>query len=207
MPEYGLSPISFEFIAVGLLRRGRIALTPLKPSQVNSEVPSWEGRGGTPETLQVSVPITEPSFWQGRYALTELTLQNEDGESLVINDAVVGITAEKRIVRTAITGLDGTIKEYIAAGDYDISIAVGIVAVDAAGTIVDEYPAEGVRKVNEFLAENKAIAVSSDFLDIFGIDRMVVTRFTLKQETHSNRQTLEIKALSDMDYVIKDTEY
>ena len=59
----------------------------------------------------------------------------------------------------------------------------------------------------EFLDENKAVDVTSVFLSIFGIGRMVVTRFSLKQETASNRQTIEVRALSDEDYVIKSTEY
>ena len=92
-------------------------------------------------------------------------------------------------------------------GDYDISISVGIVAVDSNGQIVDEYPKEGIRKIREFLDENKAVDVTSVFLSIFGIGRMVVTRFSLKQETASNRQTIEVRALSDEDYVIKSTEY
>ena len=104
-------------------------------------------------------------------------------------------------------GLNGTIKEYICNGDYDISISVGIVAVDSNGQIVDEYPKEGIRKIREFLDENKAVDVTSVFLSIFGIGRMVVTRFSLKQETASNRQTIEVRALSDEDYVIKSTEY
>jgi len=36
---------------------------------------------------------------------------------------------------------------------------------------------------------------------------MVISRFSLNQDTHSNRQTIDIKALSDEDYVIKSTEY
>ncbi len=132
---------------------------------------------------------------------------NGYADTLTINDAVVSISREKRIVRTALTGLDGTIKEYICNGDYEITIAVGIVAVDASGQIVDEYPAEGVARVREFLQENKSLAVASEFLKIFDIGRMVITRFSLSQETASNRQTLEIRALSDVDYEIKNTEY
>lgn len=203
----GLSPISFEFVAAGVARRARIALARLKPSQVNKERPSWEGHGGAPETVELTVPITDRSYWESRYVLTELTLRKEDGETLVVNDAVVTVTQEKHIVRTTLVGLNGTIKEYICNGDYDISIAVGIVAVDAGGQIVDEYPEEGIRKVKEFLDENKAVEVSSVFLGVFGIDRMVVTRFSLKQETASNRQTIDVRALSDEDYVIKSTEY
>ncbi len=202
-----LTPISFAFIAAGVARRARIALARLKPSQVNKELPSWEGHGGTPETVELSVPITDRGYWESRYVLTELTLRKEDGETLVVNDAIVSVTQEKHIVRTTLVGLNGTIKEYICDGDFDISITVGIVAVDAGGQIVDEYPEEGVRKVKEFLSENKAVEVSSVFLSIFGIDRMVVTRFSLKQETASNRQTIDVRALSDEDYVIKSSEY
>lgn len=203
----GLSPISFEFVAAGVARRARVALARLTSSRINKELPSWEGHGGAPETVALSVPITDRNYWESRYVLTELTLRKENGETLVVNDAVVTVTQEKHIVRTTLVGLNGTIKEYICDGDYDISIAVGIVAVDAGGQIVDEYPGEGVRKVKEFLSENKAIEVSSVFLEIFGIERMVVTRFSLRQETGSNRQTIEVRALSDEDYVIKSSEY
>lgn len=202
-----LTPISFAFIAAGVARRARIALARLKPSQVNKELPSWEGHGGTPETVELSVPITDRGYWESRYVLTELTLRKEDGETLVVNDAIVSVTQGKHIVRTTLVGLNGTIKEYICDGDFDISISVGIVAVDAGGQIVDEYPEEGVRKVKEFLSENKAVEISSVFLSIFGIDRMVVTRFSLKQETASNRQTIDVRALSDEDYMIKSNEY
>lgn len=201
-----LTPISYLFIAAGVGRRARMALCKLKPSQVNAHVPSWEGHGGTPETVELSVPITDRSYWEGRYVLTELTLRKENGDTLMINDAVVSLSREKHIVRTTLVGLDGTIKEYICNGDYDISIAVGIVAVEN-GQIVDEYPEEGIRKVREFLDENKAVEVSSVFFDIFDIPRMVVTRFSVRQDTQSNRQTIDIKALSDDDYTIKSTEY
>lgn len=202
-----VSPISFEFVAAGVARRARVALARLKPSQVNREVPSWDGHGGTPETVQATVPLTDRSYWESRYVLTELTLRKEDGETLTVNDAVVTVTQEKHIVRTTLVGLNGTIKEYISSGDYDISISVGIVAVDPEGRIVDEYPEEGIRKVREFLDENKAVEVASVFLSIFGIERMVVTRFSLRQETASSRQTIEIRALSDDDYIIRSEEY
>ena len=145
----GLSPISFEFVAAGVARRARVALARLVPSRVNKEAPSWEGHGGAPEGAEVATPITERTFWESRYVLTELTLCKEDGETLVVNDAVVTVTQEKHIVRTTLVGLNGTIKEYICNGDYDISISVGIVAVDSDGQIVDEYPEEGIRKVRE----------------------------------------------------------
>ena len=202
-----MEALNFQFIAAGIARQARAALYRLPPSQVNKEVPSWAGHGGTPATSGLTVPVTDRSYWEGRYVLTEITLRKEDGETLTINDATVNISREKHIVRTTLVGLDGTIKEYIANGDYDIGITVGITAVDDNGQIVDEYPRKGIRTVREFLEENKAIEVTSIFFEIFGIDRMVITRFSLNQETHSNRQVIDIKALSDEDYIIKSSEY
>ena len=161
----GLSPISFEFVAAGVARRARVALAHLVPSQVNKEVPSWKGHDGTIEGAEVATPITDRTFWESRYVLTELILCKENGETLVVNDAVVTVTQEKHIVRTTLVGLNGTIKEYICNGDYDISISVGIVAVDSNGQIVDEYPKEGIRKIREFLDENK---------NIIGYDRDII---------------------------------
>lgn len=202
-----MTPINFQFIAAGAARQARAALFRLKPSQVNKELPSWEGHGGTIATAGLTIPITDRSYWEGRYVLTEITLRKEDGETLMINDATVNITREKHMVRTTLVGLEGTIKEYIANGDYDIGITVGITAVNDEGQIIDEYPGDGIRKVKEFLEENKAIEVTSIFFEIFGIDRMVITRFSLNQDTHSNRQVIDIKALSDEDYIIKSSEY
>nr|DAY55044.1 MAG TPA: hypothetical protein [Caudoviricetes sp.] len=202
-----MEALNFQFIAAGIARQARAALYHLPPSQVNKEVPSWAGHGGTLATSGLTVPVTDRSYWEGRYVLTEITLRKEDGETLTINDATVNISREKHIVRTTLVGLDGTIKEYIANGDYDIGITVGITAVDDNGQIVDEYPSKGIRTVREFLEENKAIEVTSIFFEIFGIDRMVITRFSLNQETHSNRQVIDIKALSDEDYIIKSSEY
>lgn len=201
-----LSPISFMFVAAGTARRARVSLARLYPSRVNAE-PSWEGHGGTPATTALTVPVTDRGFWEGRYVLTELILRKADGETLVMNEAVVSITREKQIVRTTLVGLDGTVKEYICNGDHEVSIAVGIVALDESGQMTDDYPDAGVRKVREFLDENRAVEINSEFLAIFGIDRVIVTRFSITQETASNRQVINISALSDEDYVIKSNEY
>lgn len=77
----GLSPISFEFVAAGVARRARVALAHLVPSQVNKEVPSWKGHDGTIEGAEVATPITDRTFWESRYVLTELTLCKENGDA------------------------------------------------------------------------------------------------------------------------------
>jgi len=206
LPANSFSPISFAFIASGIAIQQKAKLYGMSADRTNSQQPSWDGRGGSLTAADLIPPVTDKSYWEGRYALTEITLQKPDGEKLVINDATVNISLKKEIVKTALVGMDGTIKEYINNGDYDIRINVGIVATEG-GRIVDEYPAEGVRTVRDFLHVNEALELHSTFFDLFEIDRIVITDYSLKQETASNRQVLDIKALSDTDYEIECTEY
>ncbi len=200
------SPISFEFIAAGIARRARMAITRLLPSQVAKHIPSWDGSDGQIQTTDLTLPVTDIGYWAGRYVLTSLTLQKEDNTELVMPEAVVNLSMTKTIKEESLVGLAGTIKEYICNGDYQIGIEVGIVAVEN-GRIVDKYPEQGVRTVREFLEESAALRVKSVFLDLFDINQLVVKTYSLKQETASNRQLLTISAVSDMDYVIMNVEY
>lgn len=206
LPANSFSPISFAFIASGIAIQQKARLYGMSADRTNSQQPSWDGRGGELTITELTPPVTDKSYWEGRYALTEIELRKLDGTKLAINDATVNISLKKEIVKTALVGLDGTIKEYINNGDYDIRINVGIVATEG-GRIIDEYPAEGVRMVRDFLHVNEALELQSTFFELFEINRIVITDYSLKQETASNRQVLDIKALSDRDYQIECTEY
>lgn len=200
-----LSPVSYMFIAAGAGIQAKGALYRFKPSRTGQS-PSWDGRenGITPREL-VS-PITDKSFWEGRYALCELTFENSKGERLIMNDAIVAISRSKNIVTTQMVGMNGTIKEYINDGDYNLNIVVGVAAVKD-GVIVDEYPSEGLRNLRTFLDDNKALNVHSEFLDVFDISSIVISSFSVSQDTASNYQSVSISAVSDEEYDIYSTEY
>ena len=61
--------------------------------------------------------------------------------------------------------------------------------------------------MREVLEENQSLEASSTFLDVFGINKIVVTGFSAKQMTYANRQVVEVSALSDDDYIIQSTDY
>lgn len=200
-----LSPISITFVAASAGVQAKGALYRFRPARTG-ESPDWSNSGRQRESREVTSPITDKSYWEGRYALCELTLENEAGERLVLNDAVVAVSRAKNIVTTQLVGRDGTVKEYINSGDYQLNIVVGVVAV-RDGVIVDEYPEEGLRELRAFLEENKALSVHSVFLDLWDINRVVIKNYSLTQATESNYQTLSISALSDEEYSIYSTEY
>ena len=199
------SPISYQFVAAGAAIQAKGLLYRMKPSR-KGQGPSWDGSGADVTTSEVGSPITDRSFWEGRYALCELTLEKESGERLVINDAVVGVNQAKNIVTTQLVGMKGTVKEYISDGDYSLNIVVGVVAV-RDGKIVDEYPEDGLRELRSFLKENTPLSVHSEFLDIFDINKIVVTNFSAVQATESNYQSVSISAISDEEYNVYSTDY
>ena len=126
---------------------------------------------------------------------------------LTIPDVTINISKQKEIVKTAIVGRAGTIKEYITDGDYQLSISIGIVSVDENNQIIDQYPESAISTLREVLEENQSLEASSTFLDVFGINKIVVTGFSAKQMTYANRQVVEVSALSDDDYIIQSTDY
>lgn len=150
---------------------------------------------------------------ENRQWLTSLQVATGD-QTFIFNEVVISITQERNIVTTPLQGRDGTIKEFISNGDYVINVDAGIMSVENAPNNEDQevsfevpknnYPEAELRKLKEVLLVQKSIALQSDFLDLFGIKAAVVKSFNLSQETHSNRQSIQISMLSDKPYEIKE---
>ncbi|KMQ69944.1 hypothetical protein ACM39_02580 [Chryseobacterium sp. FH2] len=176
--------------------------------------------------MQTSKPLVnkdklEPSFNEiadnmGVPTLSSLIITNKEGKSFEFVDCIMTVNQEKNIVTTALQGRDGTIKEYISKGDYNISIMLGVVnyadiyipnIITGLGTDVTyasaEYPLERIREFHEILASEETLSVASPFLSIFKIESAVVKSYALEQETFGNRQSIKIEMLSDYPYEIK----
>ncbi len=201
-------PLNFNFVsvvAVGAAHQLKGALYRFNPARA-ADAPSWDNNGIQVEEKQLTVPMTDPSFWRDRYALCTLYFKKENGEQLEMNDAVVSVSRKKHIVTTQLVGMDGTVKEYVNADDYNIKIAVGVQAVKD-GVFVDEYPTEGIKQLRAFFDLNEPIIVHSAFFEIFDIDRIVITDFSVAQATESNYQPISLSALSDKEYNVYSIEY
>lgn len=146
-------------------------------------------------------------YWLGRTALTDLLVKVPGEGLLMINDVAMSVSLQKNIVKTALIGRAGTVKEYVSDGDYQIAMAVGLVAINDRGEIIDQYPEKAVEQLREILERPEALEVSSGFLNLFGINSIVVSSFTIKQMTYSNRQLVEIAGLSDDGYYITYLDY
>lgn len=200
-----MTPIRFKFVAIGAATQAKGLLYRLSPARTG-EAPDWSGRGGEVSARDLPAPITDRSYWEGRYALCELTLRTPDNRTLTLTDAVVAVSRSMNIVSTQMVGMDGTVKEYVSAGDYDLNIVVGVAAV-RDGVIVDEYPEDGLRQLRAFLETKEPLAVHSAFLELWDIGSIVIKSFSVQQDTASNYQAVNIAAVSDEEYNVYSTEY
>lgn len=164
---------------------------------------------GTSDKLQLNK-------YNGVPFVTNLSLR-AGGVTIILQSCVCVVNMEKNIVKTPIQGRNGTIKEFISDGDYSISIEANITKEYLAQTqsntddgysltdnfhSFDDYPVTELKPVIELLKKAESIDVASDFLDMFGIKSIVITNYSMPQETHSNIQTLTMSALSDEPYEI-----
>lgn len=113
--------------------------------------------------------------------------------SVELGTVLIDVQQSKNIVNTAINGLNGTVKEYISDGDYEVSLR---------GALVNEkgydYPLDYFKQLNDVLKAPVSLQVTSEYLSLFPIHNLVVKGYTLPQtEGSSNTQLFEINALSD----------
>lgn len=222
MQEYKFEILNARFVAAGALVQAKGMAYGLRPNKGREAQKEEDYKLGTLGGYAMSRGTAEGGreinrreeewsgsgdYWLGRTALTDMVVKVAGEGLLVVNDVTVSVSMQKEVVKTALVGRSGTIKEYITDGDYQLSMSVGIVAVDDEGRIIDRYPERAVAQLREIMERPEALEVSSAYLDLFGIRHIVVTGFSAKQMTHSNRQVIEITALSDTDYVIESNDY
>lgn len=115
-------------------------------------------------------------------------------------DSVICVVNQSRnIVVTPIQGRNGTVKEYISDGDYDINIKGHII-----GPASNQSPKEEMENIiNLFQQPNELVMISS-FLTLFGIQYVVVNNYSFSQvEGTLNQIQIDIKMLSDEPVEIK----
>lgn len=208
MKDYKLNIdlLNAKFVAAALLTRGKAYLYRLKDGMGTAGGSDYKPEAGA-ELKLTDTDRKDPEYWLGRSALTDVVVKIPEMGTLVLNDVTVNVSLQKEIVKTQLVGHKGTIKEYISDGDYQLTMSVGVVAMTDSGELLDQYPEQAMATLRKVLERPEALEVSSAFLDVFEVNRIVVTGFSAKQMTYANRQLVEITALSDDDYVIKSTEY
>ena len=140
-----------------------------------------------------------------KWKLTEFALEEacEMAEEEVILDGLkldnVTMTASKtnNIVKTAINGRFGTVKEYVSEGDVAIGMTVTLLSED------NEYPWSMVDELKEVLNQMRTLEVVSRWLnDVWDVTRVVVENYSMTGHTERNYEVVEVNLASDKEYLI-----
>jgi hypothetical protein len=123
---------------------------------------------------------------------------NVPSQSLTLDIALIEVNNDRNIVRTAVAGRNGTVKEYMSDGDYEVNIK---------GMLVSEFsnlpPAELLKAWRFITTCPEAVSIESNFLDYMEIFTIVINRPNIKQiEGARNAVSFELECYSDTPFEI-----
>lgn len=112
----------------------------------------------------------------------------------MFDTALIEVNQTKNIVKTAIAGTDGTVKEYMSEGDFIINLK-GVIAGETANQRPD------ITRLNalvDYLKAPLSIPISCNFLNEFLINSVVIESYKIGQrEGARNIIDIDINMLSD----------
>ncbi|MTI33153.1 DUF6046 domain-containing protein [Xanthovirga aplysinae] len=149
--------------------------------------------------LDSSIPISQ----LGTPVLSRLKFPAQKGvKELLLDTVIISVSMQRTIVKTAIQGQEGTVKEFISDGDYSINIKGSITS-----TIPTQYPEEEVSRLIKLCKIPDSLVFDCDFLAQFGSFYLVVENYKLdQQEGFSNVQNFELNCISDKPLELKESE-
>ena len=120
-------------------------------------------------------------------------------EVIKFDSVLVTVNQTRNIVTTPIQGRNGTVKEYISDGDFDINISGVLTETHSLRT-----PKEIIETLYTMLSLPNEIVIVSDFLSLFKIQYAVVRAYKFNQiEGHVNQIQMDINLLSDEPVELK----
>lgn len=126
-----------------------------------------------------------------------LILKTDNANSIEL-DCKIDCSTTKNIVSTAINGLNGTIKEWIAEGDVAINVEVTLLGEGS------QYPTEKVERLTALLRKNESLQIENETLNnVYGVERIVITSWGMTPTKAFNYQTISFNAVSDKVYRVE----
>lgn len=124
-------------------------------------------------------------------------------ESLQLGIALIEVNQTKNIVTTSIQGKNGTVKEWVSDGDYNITIRGALVGDG------NEVKPQGKKNVLvAFCQAPVRINVACPLLNDFGIYSMVINSYSFPQkEGYLNVVPFELNCLSDYAIELETLEF
>lgn len=130
----------------------------------------------------------------GKQVFSDVSLFYEEKEITLIH-TLITVELQNTIVTTPVQGRRGTVKEYISAQDYIVTLSGSITRDETS-----KYPIDDVIDLVEMIEKEDRIEVVSEYLSIWHIQYLVMDRYTFPQyEGRQNQQMFDIRFISDKD--------
>ena len=126
----------------------------------------------------------------------ELILKSDDGTTIYLIGVEIDVKQKNKVVSTQLINRAGTVKERIQREDYEVKVYGNLIGGR------DKFPHEDLKTLVTILNSTSSISCSSAYLDIFGINKLVMTeaKFDQKGLKYFNTLPLELTFDSDEDY-------
>jgi len=159
---------------------------------------------GTP--IMSNITLIAPAYNSDEQR-EEGAFETESGgyiDRIDLDHVMVSVKQQKMIVKTQVEGMDGTIKEYVSLGDYEITIDGALVNMEDNASSPDEIESDLVR----FLNYNDSIEVVGKAISAYGIRSVVVIDYVRSEKRgYINEVPFRIRLLSDTPEEIKFQEF
>lgn len=133
-----------------------------------------------------------------------LTYENFEGQTIELGDftldlVLIQVSNTRNIIRTPIMGRNGTIKEYMSDGDYEIKLNGQLI-----NPLMNIPPETMIRSLNQFCKVQTEIAVNSTLLSYLDIASIVIaeSRFFQRQGAR-NVIDYELMCYSETPFELK----
>jgi hypothetical protein len=179
-------------ISGGLLQVAKSQVFKIDPT--NPDDFSRDSVFGTPVYSNIEI---EPYNYE---TLDGETVEVKNG--IIIDTVLITVSQSKNIVKTPIQGRNGTVKEYVSDGDFQIDISGKIVADS------NNYPETEVNELVRILKSPIPIPIISEFLQWFDIHEIVVENYNVPQIMGvRNEQIFSIQCVSDTPVELENLDF
>jgi hypothetical protein len=153
------------------------------------------------QSIGTSKIFNQPIYSDITFNSNSYTDQNgldQTFEELNIELVLLTVMNTKNIIETTLQGRNGTVKEYISDGDYQIKIEGRIY-----GEGMNNYPQDAVQKLHNICLAPQSINVTSSFLKMFNIEDIVIKSYNFdQQEGMRNCQPFTLNCVSDVPLIL-----
>jgi hypothetical protein len=147
----------------------------LKAKLISASLPPQES--DTPVALSAYLGTPVYSQFILKKAIDTVVGNEQTGTDYAKFESVIAtVNQQRNIIRTPIQGRNGTVKEYIADGDFEISIHGRII-----GKFPQKSPAEEVENIVGLLRQPNELIIVSSYLNLFSIQYVVIMDYHFSQ--------------------------